>query len=97
MSNPCLDAAIAALREAGVYDYRLAKGGKHLQIHWEANGASRFYVLPGTPGDWRSPHNVKAEMRRMLRQDGLLVDTPSEPKPRRATLEQRVRRLEELY
>jgi hypothetical protein len=96
MSNPCLDAVIAALKEAGVYDYRLSQGGKHLQVHWEVNGAPKFIVVPGTPGDWRSPHNVRAEVRRMLRADGLLVDTPATPKPRRLTLEQRVARLEQL-
>jgi hypothetical protein len=96
MSNPCLDAAIAALKEAGVYDYRLAPGGKHLQLHWEVNGAARFYALPNTPSDWRSSHNVRAEVRRMLKADGALVDTPNEPKPRRLSLEQRVQRLEQL-
>jgi hypothetical protein len=98
MSDECLDAAIAVLRSAGVYDYRLVRGSKHLQIHWEANGAPRFYVLPGTPGDWRSVHNVRAEIRRMLRDDGLLEAAPDNvPKPRTATLEQRVRRLEQLF
>jgi hypothetical protein len=97
MSNQCLDAAIATLKEAGVYDCQLSRGGKHLQIHWAANGALRFYVLAGTPGDWRSVHNTKAEVRRMLKADGLLVGEPaSAPKPRRLSLEQRVQRLEQL-
>jgi hypothetical protein len=74
VSNECLNAAIAALKEAGVYDYQLVRGGKHLQIHWKYGLEPRFYVLPVTPGDWRSVHNVRAEVRRMLRADGLLVE-----------------------
>ena len=65
----------------------------------------RVYTIPGTPGDWRSPHNVRAEVRRMLREDGLLVTTERrEPAPlsaapkidRVAELERRVAALEEL-
>ena len=45
--NPCLDAAIAELRDAGVYDYEVAHGGRHPQIHWSHNGARRFYIVRG--------------------------------------------------
>jgi hypothetical protein len=98
MRNPCIDAAIAELRDAGVYNYKLARGSKHPQIHWEANGAPRFYVMPGTPGDVRSARNVRADIRRMLRADGLVAAAnPTERPPSRLpTLEQRVARLERL-
>jgi hypothetical protein len=97
-SKECLDAAIATLRAAGVYDYQLAPGGKHLQVRWEVNGQPRFYAVAGTPGDVSSVHNTRAEVRRMLRADGLLEAAPdNQPKPRRLTLEQRVQRLEQLF
>jgi hypothetical protein len=71
MRNPCIDAAITELRKAGIYDYEIAQGGKHPQIHWGANGTRRFYAVPGTPSDVRSVHNVRADIRRLLRADGL--------------------------
>jgi hypothetical protein len=98
LRNPCIDAAIAELRAVGVYDYKLARGGKHPQLHWGFNGARRFYVLPGTPGDWRSVKNVRSEIRRILRADGLITtpDAPVEPPrpPRPRSLECRVEELE---
>jgi hypothetical protein len=100
MRNPCIDAAITELRKAGIYDYEIAHGGKHPQVHWGANGTRRFYAVPGTPSDVRSAHNVRADIRRMLRADGLTAaPKPSAerlPPPRPPTLEQRVARLERL-
>src|SRR5437016_5932371 len=98
MRNAALDAAVRTLQEAGVHDYEIAKGSKHLQIRWRANGGQRFYALGSTPSDWRAPHNVRAEIRRMLKNDGLLTtpepERPAPPRP--PTLEQRVTRLEEF-
>jgi hypothetical protein len=97
MSNECLDAAIATLREAGVYNYQISRGTKHLQLRWEVNGMPRFHVLPGSPSDRRPPNNVRADIRRMLKADGLLVDAPTtQEKPRRLSVEQRLQRLEQL-
>jgi hypothetical protein len=99
MRNPCIEAAIAELRDAGVYDYELARGGKHPQIHWGANGARRFYALPGTPSDWRSVQNVRADIRRILKADGCIpaAEPAAERSPPRApSLAQRVARLERL-
>jgi hypothetical protein len=97
--NPCIDAAIAALKEVGVHDFQFVRGGKHLQVRWSHRGAQRFYALPGTPSDWRSPLNVRSDIRKMLRSDGLIkdpepVERPQPPRP--PTLEQRVTRLERL-
>jgi hypothetical protein len=36
--NECLDSAIAMLKEAGIYDYRVVPGSKHPQLRWEING-----------------------------------------------------------
>jgi hypothetical protein len=65
----------------GIRDVKQVRGGKHWQVRWQVNGHElRVYSLPGTPSDWRSPHNVRADIRRMLREDGLLV-TPERPAP----------------
>jgi hypothetical protein len=97
MRNPCLEIALRELEAVGIRDVEQVRGGKHWQL--------RVYSLPGTPSDWRSSHNVRAEVRRMLREDGLLVTTerpesaPSSAAPkidRVAELERRVAALEEL-
>jgi hypothetical protein len=57
-------------------------------------------VLPGSPSDWRSPHNTKRDVRILLRELGVI--TTPEPKPappprkldRVTLLEQRVKALE---
>src|SRR6516165_12229007 len=38
MRNACLDAALAELDAAGIRDYQLARGGKHLQLRWTVAG-----------------------------------------------------------
>jgi hypothetical protein len=76
MRNPCLDAALAELEAVGVRDYQLARGGKHLQLRWSVAGQLRMLVVPVTPGDHRADRNTRAEVRRLLRHDGLLDDTP---------------------
>jgi hypothetical protein len=91
-----LDAAREALREAGVHDHTVARGGKHLQVQWFCNGRPRFYVLPATASDVRAVANTRAGVRRILREDGLLLEVVEEkPKPRPLSLEQRVARLEQ--
>jgi hypothetical protein len=98
MRNRCIDAVITELRAVGVYDFKIASGGKHPQVHWEVNGAPRFYAVPGTPGDVRSALNARADIRRMLKADGLIAaPEPAERQsPRRVTLVERVERLERL-
>jgi hypothetical protein len=62
-------------------------GGKHLQLRWRVDGhMMRVYSVPGTPGDWRSLHNTRAQIRRLLRADGVLTnpersDPPQPPAP----------------
>jgi hypothetical protein len=95
MRNECLDAAREALREAGVHDHTVARGGKHLQVQWFYAGRPRVYVLPATASDVRAVANTRAGVRRILREDGLLQEVVEEkPKPRPLSLEQRVARLE---
>ena len=106
MRNPCLEIALRELEAVGIRDVEQVRGGKHWQLRWRVNGHGlRVYSLPGTPSDWRSSHNVRAEIRRMLREDGLLA-APERPEPaptsaapkidRVAELERRVAALEEL-
>src|ERR1700731_4484461 len=98
MKNACLDAALSELNDAGIRDVVHARGGKHWQIRYAGpNGVARVYSLPGTPSDYRSVANVRADVRRMLREDGMLVDRePAKPRPldRVGRLEQRLAALE---
>jgi len=100
-NNECIDAALAALEEAGIRDVVVVPGGKHPQLQWRVNGRElRAYSLPGTSSDRRAPRNVRADVRRILRQDGLIEvpspkPTPSSRKVDRVTaLERRVSELE---
>ena len=108
MRNPCLEAVLRELEAVGIRDVEQIHGGKHWQLRWRVNGHGlRIYNVPCSPSDWRSPHNARAQVRRLLREDGILVaperpaSTPkppsSAPKPDRiAELERRVQVLEDL-
>ena len=83
MRNSCLDAAVAELDQAGIRNYQVARGGKHLQIRWSVNGGTlRMLTLPLTPSDWRSPQNTRSDLRRLLRQDGFLEQNGGRPVPK---------------
>jgi hypothetical protein len=99
--NECVDAALAELAAAGIRDVERSYGGRHQQIRWRANGhGSRIYTLPISPSDYRADRNVRADIRRMLREDGMLPaappkpPVPSKPPDRLAELERRVAALE---
>jgi hypothetical protein len=97
--NTCLAAALEELSLAGVRDIQHANGGRHRQLRWGGpNGATRFYnVSVGAPSDSRSVANTRANVRRILRADGLLIDrAPPPPRPlsQIERLEQRVAALE---
>ena len=98
MKNACLEAALDELNDAGIRDVAHARGGKHYQVRWGgSNGATRVYNLPCTPSDYRAAANVRADIRRLLRADGLLVDRePAKPRPldRMTRLEQRLAAVE---
>ena len=79
--NPCLDAALAELENAGVRDFQLVHGSKHPQLRWSINGHPlRILTLPGSTSDWRSPRNVRRDARVLLRLDGIIETR--EPRPR---------------
>ena len=81
MRNPCLDAALAELNAVGIRDYQLARGSKHLQVRWTVAGVLRMMTIPGSPSDWRSPQNTRRDMRRLLREDGLIEIKPAHAAP----------------
>jgi hypothetical protein len=74
MRNEELAAALTELKTAGIADPIIAKTGSgHLQVRWQVGVALRCYTVASSGSDWRGPKNVRAEVRRMLRADGLLV------------------------
>ena len=78
--NPCLDAALAELEDAGVRNFQLVHGSKHPQLRWSINGHPlRILTLPGTTGDWRSPRNVRRDTRALLRLDGIIENRKLRP------------------
>jgi hypothetical protein len=101
VNNPCLDAAPAELETHGVRDVVVARGSKHPQIRFRINGdpAVQVFSVPGTPEDWRSPANTRADLKKFLRECG--VPDPERPrKPplkldRLSLLERRVAALEQ--
>jgi hypothetical protein len=101
MKNECLAAALQELSAAGVRDVDRAYGGKHLQLRWRVNGTERMYSLPITPSDFRSAANTRAQIRRILREDGMLMTRERRPPaavkaPDRVTLlERRIVALEQ--
>jgi hypothetical protein len=107
MRNEELTAVLQELARAGVHDPVIAKGGRHLQVRWQTSQGVRFCVVAASGSDWRGPRNARAEVRRLLRADGLLSDEraeilePAPPaaksptwKTELARLERRVARLE---
>jgi hypothetical protein len=102
MRNDCIDAAIAELEANGIRDVVIAHGGKHPQLRFKINGgAQHIFAVSGTPSDHRSAANTRRDLRKLLRDAGVLA--PPEPKPppvktpdRLSLLEQRVAALERL-
>jgi hypothetical protein len=66
-STEILRACTDVLDELGV-SYTIERG-RHLKVRWNYAGHSRTYVLSITPSDVRVRKNVRADMRRLLRQD----------------------------
>jgi len=100
MKNECLEAALSELELVGIRGVEQVYGGKHLQLRWSVNGhVRRVYTMPVTPGDnIRGPRNTRADIRRMLREDGVLQQTktqpPVKPPDRMTRVEQRMVTLE---
>ena len=81
MRNLCLIAAIEELARVGIREPVIARGAKHPQLRWTTpRGELRVFAVPGTPSDWRSAENVRHDLRKILRADGMLAM----PEPRSA-------------
>ena len=95
-----LNIALQELESAGIRDVERANGGKHLQLRWRVNGGTlRVYSMPATPSDWRASRNTRADVRRLLREDGVLTER-AKPQPVTAkvtepTAQQRLTALEQ--
>jgi hypothetical protein len=93
-----LDAAIDELGAAGIHDITRSYGSKHLQLRWPSpSGMPRMVSMSVTPSDQFAPQKVRADIRRILRADGLLVDQEpprARPRGRVVRLEQRLAALE---
>ena len=93
MRNLCLTTAIEELAKAGIPNPVIAHGAKHPQIRWTTpRGELRVFAVPGTPSDWRSAENVRRDLRKILRADGLLAL----PEPRAAAPAKQPSRIELL-
>jgi Rha family phage regulatory protein len=78
MSNPCLDAVTDELERAGV-QYRVDNGGKHLHVKY-GPAFQHLYVTSATPSDTRrGPLNARTDIRRHLRDFGLMADDDASP------------------
>lgn len=63
--------------------YRTEKAGSgHTNIYWEIGGKERRYTTSTTPSDHRSRLNCRAEVRRMLRADGIVIGKMAKSKDR---------------
>jgi hypothetical protein len=98
--NPCLAIALEELAKAGIHHPIIANGGKHMQLRWAAAGGQpRMMPIPGTPSDWRTPENVRRDIRHILRADNMLAaPEPKAPPPPRqpSRIELLERRLAEV-
>jgi hypothetical protein len=107
MKNPCLAAVLEELNASDVRHITRSQGGKHVQLRWPTPRGERMITLPMTPSDHRASDNARAVVRRMLREDGMLVEAEQRKPPplrqhdrltlmerRLATLEQRIAILE---
>ena len=79
MKNKELGAVLQELKDAGIHDAMVARGGRHLQVRWRTTNGQRTYTVACSGSDWRGARNARSAVRRLLRGDGLLVER--EPRP----------------
>jgi Rha family phage regulatory protein len=73
ITNECIDAALKELSAVGITG-TVRPSGKHAAIEWKRGDDDRTYHAALTPSDRRAHLNVRSDIRRMLRADGLLHD-----------------------
>ena len=70
MRNEILKSALRELKIHGIKP-DVWFGGKHIRVAWEYQGSPRSFTVPISASDYRSKANNKAQLKRILRQDGL--------------------------
>lgn len=78
ISNECIEAACAELRSVNI-EPMVRPSGKHVAVVWDFEGKERSYFTAKTPSDWRAPLNARSDIRKILRNDGLLADGEAAP------------------
>jgi hypothetical protein len=73
MQRACLAEATRILDNNEV-PYKVTRGGRHYKIYWGQH-LREALIVPKTPSDYRSVYNVRAQVKRTLRQAGLLKET----------------------
>jgi hypothetical protein len=69
-TNPCLEAVTAELDRAGLR-YAVHSNG-HVHVTWQHGELRRRVVMSATPSSSRARWNARSDVRRILRQDGLI-------------------------
>lgn len=79
--NDDVEAVCREVRDAGLEPVVARLKNNHMRVSWRAGDKIRSCVTPGTPSDYRSALNSRADARRILRQDGYekLPVTKKEP------------------
>lgn len=72
ITNDCIEAACAELRSVNI-EPTVRPAGKHAAVEWEFQGRPRSYYTALTPSDRRAHLNVRSDVRRILKTDGLLA------------------------
>lgn len=72
-TNDCIAAVVSELHQVGITPKVIA-GGKHPRIRWtNAKGEFRTVFVAGSPSDHRAKMNSRRDVRRILKQDGVIL------------------------
>lgn len=80
-NNESLKTVLNELASVGIDDVKISEGGKHIKLKWDASGKTRTFTVPNTSSDWRSPLNARRDLRRILREDGMISAPEVVPAP----------------
>lgn len=70
-TNEVYKAIVAELEAIGA-TYTIEPGSKHFMIRYEKDGVKGQTTVAGSTGDWRAPLNAKRDIRKNLRECGLI-------------------------
>lgn len=80
--NEALDFVTAELKARNIRYETQTNGANHIEIRWQTTPDKevRRYFVPATPSDHRGRLNARAEVRRMLKQDGVKLEPEHGPR-----------------